>query len=125
MVLAFFQESPDRAKCLNLDYVSQVRLEKRSQNLGEQDAFWESDEGIKCKLVVQLSDVDRVLVAGTELADNGFETTLRKRDGLIKNIRTGKTIKIIRKGGVYVVRMWVNIPTTTPSDVPPFRRQGN
>ena len=94
-------------------------------NLGEQDAFWESDEGVKCKLCIQLSDVDRVLLAGTELADNGFEIILRKRDGLIRNIRTGKTIKLIRKGGVYIVRMWVKIPTKAPNDVPPFRRQGN
>ena len=93
-------------------------------NLGEQDALWESDEGIHCKMVIQLSDVDRILLAGTELADNGFEIVLRKRDGFIKNLRTGKTIRLIRKGGVYIVRMWVKIPTKAPSVVPPFRRQG-
>ena len=88
-------------------------------NLGEQDASWESDEGINCKMVIQLSDVDRILLSGTELADNGFEIALRKRDGFIKNLRTGKTIKLLRKGGVYIVRMWVKT-----SGVPPFRRQG-
>lgn len=67
-------------------------------NLGEQDALWESDEGSHCKMVIQLSDVDRVLLSGTELADNGFEVILRKRDGFIKNLHTGKTIKLIRKG---------------------------
>jgi hypothetical protein len=89
------------------------------QNLGEQDALWESDEGIHCKMVVQISEVDRVLLAATELADNGFEVILRKRDGIIKNLRTGKTIKLLRKGGVYIVRMWVKT-----SGTPPFRRQG-
>ena len=88
-------------------------------NFGEQDALWESDEGINCKMVIQLSEVDRVLLVATELADNGFEVILRKRDGLIKNLRTGKTIKLLRKGGVYIVRMWVKTDS-----VPPFRRQG-
>ena len=89
-------------------------------NYGEQDALWESDEGINCKMVVQISDVDRVSLSAAELADNGFETVLKKHDGYIKNMKSKKTIKLLRKGGVYIVRMWVKVDS-----VPPFRRQGN
>ena len=88
-------------------------------NLGELDALWESDEGIKCKMVLQIADVDRILLAATELADNGFDVILRKNYGLIKNLKSGKTIQLQRKGGVYIVKMWVKTDATAP-----FQRQG-
>ena len=88
-------------------------------NFGELDAFWESEEGFKCRMVMQISDVDRILLACTELADNGFDTTFRKNDGLITNLRNQKSMKLIRKNGVYILRMWIKVDGTAP-----FQGQG-
>jgi hypothetical protein len=53
------------------------------------------------------------------LADNGFEVVLKKTGGYITNLKTKKTIRLQRKGGVYILRMWIRTDGS-----PPFRRQG-
>ena len=90
-------------------------------NHGEQDAHWDTDEGLGCKMVMQLSDVDRVLLSAAEMADNGYEVVLKKTYGYITNLKTKKTIRLQRKGGVYILRMWIRVDGKSS---PPFRRQG-
>ena len=69
-------------------------------NYGEQDAIFDTDEGVGCKMVIQISDVDRVLLSAAEMTDNGFEVVLKKTYGYITNLKTKKTIRLQRKGGV-------------------------
>ena len=59
-------------------------------NYGELDIDWESMEGHKCKMCIQISDVDRILLAVTELNDAGNDVVLSKSGGEIVNVATGK-----------------------------------
>ena len=72
---------------------------------------------------LQIADVERPLIAVSHVTRAGNKVELGSDGGVITNIKTGRTIKLIRKGGVYVVRMWV-----VPGDGPPaavFPRPGN
>ena len=47
-------------------------------------------EGHKCKMCIQISDVDRILLAVTELNDADNDVVLSKSGGEIVNVATGK-----------------------------------
>jgi len=74
-------------------------------NYGELDIDWESMERHKCKMCIQISDVDRILLAVTELNDAGNDVVLSRSGGEIANVATGKRIALQRRGGVYIVKM--------------------
>jgi len=76
-------------------------------NYGELDCPWEPVEGHSCGTTWQLSDVERFLLAATELTAAGNDIILRKKDGEIRNQKIGKRIHLQKKGGVYVLKMRV------------------
>ena len=90
-------------------------------NYSELDIDWESMEGHKCKLCIQISDVDRFLLAVTELNDAGNDVVLSKSGGEIVNVATRKRIALQRRRGVYIVKMWIPCDETQASVFP---RQG-
>ena len=66
-----------------------------------------------------MSDVDRCLLAVTELNDAGNDVILRKHGGEIIHVASGRRVALQRKGGVYVVKMWIkNVDGTAASDFP-------
>ena len=92
---------------------------KEIPNYGEVDVDWIATEGHKCRMVIQMSDVDRCLLAVTELNDAGNDVVLSKHGGEIIHVASGKRVALQRKGGVYVVKMWIkNNDQTTASDFP-------
>ena len=88
----------------------------RIPNLGEVDAVFGVDEGFHCGLKMQVAEVQRPLIAVTHLAAAGNRVVLEENGGEIVNIKSGKKVKIQRKGGVYVLRMW--IPPTDEGRTP-------
>jgi hypothetical protein len=97
----------------------------RISNEGEQKVQFATDEGHKCGMVWQIADVERPLIAVSHLSAAGNHVTFTKTGGDIVNVVTGKRIKIQRKGGVYVLRMWIPGPQVTapkPTSAPPFAR---
>jgi hypothetical protein len=93
----------------------------RIPNEGQLAVQFETDEGHKCGMTWQIANVERPLVAVSHLSAAGNEVTFTKTGGKIVNTTTGKTIDIQKKGGVYVLRMWVPGPTG-PSPSKPFTR---
>jgi hypothetical protein len=83
----------------------------RIPNEGQQQVQFASDEGHKCGMTWQIANVERPLIAVSHLSAAGNEVTFTKTGGKIVNTVSGKTIAIQRKGGVYVLRMWVPGPT--------------
>jgi len=79
----------------------------RIPNLGEMDAMFDVDEGYRCGLRVQVANVQRPLISVTYLTKAGNKVVLGENGGEIINEKTGRKVKIQRKGGVYVLRMWV------------------
>jgi hypothetical protein len=97
----------------------------RITNEGEQKVQFVTEEGHKCGMVWQIADVERPLIAVSHLSAAGNHVTFTKTGGEIVNVENGKRIKIQRKGGVYILRMWIPGPQVTapkPSSVPPFAR---
>ena len=88
-------------------------------NLGEVDASFKVDEGFKCGLRMQVASVQRPLIAASQLSAGGNRVVLEEHGGSITNVKTGRQIKIHRKGGVYVLNMWIN-----GSEASSFPRQG-
>ena len=90
-------------------------------NLGEQDVQFLTNEGYAGEIPFQLADIERPLIAVSSLAKAGNVVELNQDGGTITNQATGKVTGIERRGGTYVLRMWV--PTAQcPST--PFQRQG-
>ena len=79
----------------------------RIPNLGQQKVLFRPSEGHTCGMPFQVAEVERPLIAVSQLAAAGNEVTLDKNDGVIRCKGTGRTIKLERKGGVYILRMWV------------------
>ena len=74
---------------------------------GEMDVAFRTNEDFDMGVVIQISDIGRTLLAVTELTAAGNEVNLRKEYGEIMNIKSGKVITFPRRGGVYVIQMWI------------------
>ena len=55
----------------------------------------------------QLADIERPLVAVSALAKAGNAVELNPDGGKITHQATGKVTSIERRGGTYILRMWV------------------
>ena len=88
-------------------------------NWGQKAVQFMTDEGHTCGIPFQCANVAKPLIAATQLAEAGNEVVLRKRDRVIKNLTTKREVKLHRRGGVYILRMWVEANSHTG-----FIRQG-
>ena len=75
------------------------------RNHGQTTARFLSGEGHPCEMVFQVADVERILIGVTPLTRMGNEVNLRENDGEVRHIASGRTINLVRKGGVYVMPM--------------------
>ena len=66
----------------------------------------------------QLADVERPLLAVSSLTAAGSTVLLNDSGGIIRRNSDGAETKVEKRGGTYIFRMWVPIPTTS------FTRQG-
>ena len=97
----------------------------RIPNLGQKDVTFTSDEGLKCGLTFQVADVERPLIAASHLIEAGNEVSQWKPGGVVKHIKTWKKIHVQRRGGIYVLRMWIP-PNAAPAEGSSvFPRQGS
>jgi len=76
-------------------------------NYGEMDVAFRTNEDFDMGVVIQISDIDRTLLSVSELTAAGNDVNLRKDHGEIVNIKIGKVIEFPRRGGVYVIQMWI------------------
>ena len=97
-------------------------------NYGEVDATFKTKESHDCSMVFQIAGVERVLVGCTPLAEAGNEVTLRKADGDIRHVATGKSIGLERAGGVCALAMHFLViessAAASPATSPPKHRCG-
>jgi hypothetical protein len=77
----------------------------RIQNLGQTSVSFKTPEGHHCGMPFQIAEVERPLIAVSQLAAAGNRIELGKDGGKIVNLVTGKVIHLLRKGGVYVLQM--------------------
>ena len=79
----------------------------RIKNLGEMAVNFLSPEGHRCSLPVQVAEVEKPLVAVSQLAAAGNVVELGSDGGCITNKRTGMKLNLTRRDGVYVLPMKV------------------
>ena len=77
-------------------------------------------EGHKCQIPFQVADVEQPLMSVAHLTAAGNRVELGHTVGRIVNLHSGRKIALERRGGVYILKMFI-ADEATPL---PFRRQG-
>ena len=72
----------------------------RIRNLGQVRVPFTSPEGHRCNLPFQVAEVERALLSVSHLARSGNRVELHDEGGTITNKETGKTMALVRRGGV-------------------------
>ncbi len=90
------------------------------KNLGQIAVRFATAEGDKCSIPFQVAEVDQPLLSVAHLTAAGNRVELGHTDGRIVNITSGRSIALERRGGVYIMKMFLADPVLPA----PFRRQG-
>ena len=90
----------------------------RIKNLGEMVVLFSTEGGHKCKMPMQIAEVERPLIAASQLGAAGNKVELEEHDGSITHKQSGRKIPLQRKGGVYIMRMYIRIPEAGASGFP-------
>jgi hypothetical protein len=90
------------------------------KNLGQVQVPFGTAEGHKCQIPFQVAEVEQPLLSVAHLTAAGNRVELGHTDGRVVNLSTGRTIALERRGGVYILRMFI-ADAAAPL---PFRRQG-
>ena len=73
----------------------------------------------KCLMPFQVAEVERPLISVAQLTSAGNRVVLNDTGGQIVNAKTGKTIELVRRGGVYLLLMSIGVGVASD-----FPRQG-
>ena len=97
--------------------------------LGEMKIPFVTDEGKRVRMRIKAGDVNKTLISVSRLQEAGFDTNLTKHPHL-RNTKTGEKINLIKKGGMFILTMWMKIGEETiqsksKENRKDFRRQGN
>jgi hypothetical protein len=79
----------------------------RIPNLGQVKVPFMNEEGDKCGIMFQVAEVERPLISATQLAASGNAVIIDGKGARIVNMKTKKVMKLVKRGGVYVLRMRV------------------
>jgi hypothetical protein len=90
------------------------------KNLGQVKVAFATAEGHRCNIPFQVAEVEQPLLSVAHLTAAGNKVELGANDGRIVNLLTGRTIALEKRGGVYLLKMFI------PDGVAaaPFGRQG-
>ena len=84
----------------------------RIENLGQQRVDFTTTEGHKCGIAFQVAQVEHPLISVAHLAASGNTVELAEAGGRIVNKTTGREIRLLRRGGVYILQM--RVPRASP-----------
>ena len=91
-------------------------IETPIRNLGEKDVSFKTEEGFSCGIPIQCAMVAKPLIVASQLAEDGNEVHFKNYCGKILNTTTKREIHLVRRGGVYLLRMWVQDGAPPPKD---------
>jgi hypothetical protein len=77
------------------------------KNLGQVNVPFGTREGHKCQIPFQVAEVEQPLLSVAHLTAAGNRCELGHTDGRIVNLATGRSIALERRGGVYIMRMFL------------------
>ena len=88
-------------------------------NLGERKCLMMTENSHTMKRITfQCADVHKALLSISRISDLGYECTLGKDGGQLRDVETEDLVPVHRKGNLYVIRAWVR------ADDQSFGRQG-
>mgnify|MGYP002176398871 CR=1 FL=1 len=90
------------------------------KNLGQVAVKFSTAEGDTCNIPFQVAEVDQPLLSVAHLTGAGNRVELGHASGRVVNLKTGRTIALERRGGVYIMKMFLADPVAPA----PFGRQG-
>ena len=90
------------------------------KNLGVVGVPFATAEGHRCAIPFQVAEVEQPLFSVAHLTSAGNRVELGHAEGRIVNLSTGRSIALERRGGVYILKMFI-ADAAAPL---PFRRQG-
>ncbi len=90
------------------------------KNLGVVGVSFATAEGHKCAIPFQVAEVEQPLLSVAHLTSAGNRVELGHTEGRIVNLTTGRSIALERRGGVYILRMFI----ADGAAQLPFHRQG-
>jgi hypothetical protein len=91
----------------------------RIPNLGQVRVPFLNDLNEKCGTTFQVAEVERPLLSASQLAASGNIVVFERGGGKTVNIKSGRQMRLEKRGGVFVLKMWI---PTQPS--PGFAGQG-
>jgi hypothetical protein len=92
------------------------------KNLGQVTVKFATATGDRCSIPFQVAEVEQPLLSVAHLTSAGNRVELGHDSGRVVNLTTGRAIALERRGGVYIMRMFIaNGVAPVPA---PFRRQG-
>ena len=65
------------------------------------------NSGTMKRIAFQCADVHKPLLSVSRLADQGYECTLGKLGGALRDVDTGDLIPLHRHENLYVIRAWI------------------
>ena len=80
--------------------------------LGEMKVPFVTNEGKKARMRIKAGDVNKTLISVSRLQEAGFDINLTKYPHL-RNTRTGEKINLLKKGGMFILTMWIKIGEET------------
>ena len=89
------------------------------KNLGQVAVRFRTAEGDRCAIPFQVAEVDQPLLSVAHLTSAGHRVELGHASGRVVNLTTGRAIALERRGGVYIMRMFL----ADGAEPAPFRRQ--
>lgn len=97
---------PSLASLRGMEY--EVANGQSIPNLGERRCLvWTEGASEVKKMTMQVADVHKGLLSLSRCADMGFEGRFGRRAGALVCETTGEVIPLVRKGNLYVLRVWV------------------
>jgi hypothetical protein len=90
------------------------------KNLGVVSVPFATAEGHRCGIPFQVAEVEQPLLSVAHLTSAGNRVELGSTEGRIVSLTTGRSIALERRGGVYILRMFIDDPAAQL----PFHRQG-
>ena len=93
---------------------------KEIPKMGRMNIAFKTETGKEMKMSIKAGPVNKTLIAVSKLVEAGYEVYLTKRPRIV-NPKTKEEITLHRKGGMFILPIWVRVPVSEQG----FTRQGS
>ena len=92
---------------------------QRIDNLGEKRFTCVGEEGYECNMKAQVCDVNKALLSVRRLTQAGNKVVFDPNGSYIEDTSTGDRMQLREKGGMYMLKLWVQRPFQRPATTQP------